>query len=81
VIPKRIAGATRLYGAPRGWNPETDGDCGGLWVRETQPGRFIESESAWEPTPEELAILNAGGSVILRVVGAQPPVMIYVAKP
>src|SRR6185312_6765932 len=30
--------------------------------------------SRWEPTPDELAILNAGGSVELWVMGQQPPV-------
>lgn len=36
--------------------------------------------SRWEPTPTELALLNAGGSVELWVMGAQPPVMLL-AKP
>ena len=31
-------------------------------------------ESAWEPTPDELALLNAGGTVVLRIIGWQPPV-------
>jgi hypothetical protein len=31
--------------------------------------------SRWEPTPDELEILNAGGSVELSIVGrAHPPV-------
>ena len=37
------------------------------------------SVSRWEPTPAELAILNAGGSVELWVMGQQPPVMLTVA--
>jgi len=35
--------------------------------------------SRWEPTPDELAKLNAGGSVELWVSGRQPPVWIGVA--
>lgn len=35
--------------------------------------------SRWEPTPAELATLNAGGSVELWCVGSQPPVGISVA--
>lgn len=35
-------------------------------------------DSAWEPTPAELEMLNAGGSVVLRVVGWQVPVALYV---
>ena len=35
--------------------------------------------SAWQPTAEELALLNAGEPIILRVYGtAHPPVMLSV---
>jgi hypothetical protein len=39
--------------------------------------------SRWEPTPDELALLNAGGAVELMVIGAvHPPVsIIAVAAP
>ncbi len=74
MIPKRISGATHYLGAPKGWKPETDGNCEHLAVR--FDGTI--SESAWEPTPAELAALNAGASVVLRVAGGQPPAMIYV---
>ena len=30
--------------------------------------------SRWERTPDELALLNAGGSVELQVLAGQPPV-------
>jgi hypothetical protein len=36
-------------------------------------GSFV---SRWEPSPAELAMLNAGGSVELWVLGHQPPVML-----
>jgi hypothetical protein len=52
--------------------------CGRLHVR-VLPGKVCES--AWEPTPDELAALHAGGSVILSVVGGQPPVMLSVQAP
>lgn len=73
MIPRRIAGATHNLGAPAGWDPARDGHCGVLPVRAVD-GTCL---SAWEPTPDELAILNAGGSVILQVVGSQPPVMLW----
>jgi hypothetical protein len=35
--------------------------------------------TAWQPTPDELARLNAGASVHLRVLGTvHPPVMVGV---
>ncbi len=77
MIPKRIAGANRYLGAPKGWEPETDGNCVHLAVR-------VEDNvwsSAWEPTPGELEILNRGGSIVLHVVGGQPPVMLAVEPP
>jgi hypothetical protein len=74
MIAQRIAGATHVYGAPKGWKPEEHGECGQLTVR--QSGDFVES--AWEPTPAELAMLKAGGHVVLSVFGGQPPVTLRV---
>jgi hypothetical protein len=74
MMPLRILGATNYLGAPPGWEPAEDGACAPLAVRHV--GNIYES--AWEPTPDELAALNAGGSVVLRVVGSQPPVALYV---
>ena len=74
MLPLRISGATHFLGAPKGWEPEKDGRCSHLAVR-----RVDEVwQSAWEPTPAELAVLNAGGSVILSIVGGQPPVALAV---
>jgi hypothetical protein len=79
MITKRIAGANAYPGAPKGWRPEKDGQCGHLAVRVTKNGDEIAwCESAWEPTPRELEMLNAGGQIILRVVGWQVPVALYV---
>ena len=73
MIAKRIAGATHRLGAPSNWT-EGDGKCHALSIRQ----RDGCCESAWEPTPAELEMLNAGGSVILRVRGGQLPVFLYV---
>lgn len=37
--------------------------------------------SVWEPTPEELAILNEGGAVHLTILGVSHPPVILTAKP
>lgn len=77
MIGVRIAGTTRVLGQAQGYL--------GLSIRDevlndsvtgpTTPGM----RSAWEPTPDELARLNAGAKVILTVVGtAHPPVTIEV---
>lgn len=75
MIPRRITNATHKLGAPQNWDAHQHGKCVDLWVRERSDGVF---ETAWEPTPAELATLNAGGSVVLRVAGGQPAVAIDV---
>lgn len=75
MIAVRIANATRELGPPRTWNERENGRCTRLVVRDV--GESIV-QSAWEPTPAELAALNAGGRVILSVWGGQPPVALNV---
>mgnify|MGYP000936494736 CR=1 FL=1 len=72
MLPLRIEGATVVMRAPKGMD-----DCRDLHVRVIE-GCYV---SRWEPTPDELAALNAGGSVELWVVGGQPPVALKVAEP
>lgn len=68
MIPLRIACADMVMTAP----PGQEGQVRDLHVK------FIDgaSVSRWEPTPEELELLNAGGSVELWIMGRQPPVML-----
>lgn len=83
MLPVRIEGATRYLGAPLGWEPETQGPCGHLAIRDIMdPDIGPEMMSAWQPTPDELDALNAGASVILFVTGsAHPPVALVVGEP
>lgn len=69
MIPLRIEGADIIMRAPLGMD-----NCRDLHVK------IIDgcSVSRWEPTPDELAELNAGGSVELWCVGGQPPVALMV---
>jgi hypothetical protein len=62
-----------IFGPPRDWVRERDGDCQHLPV--AVAGSLMTS--AWRPTPEQLAVLNAGGLVTLTVCGSvHPPVML-----
>lgn len=77
MIIKRITGATRVLGQSQGYL--------GLPVRDeiiVDKATLLQTPSmltAWEPTPDELARLNAGAPVLLRVLGSgHPPVMIEV---
>lgn len=81
MIPARIAGCTRVLGAPAGWTPEPSGPCCGLPIRDEMKGDQPCMISCWEPTPDEIAALNDGAKVMLRIVGAgHPPVMVYVGE-
>lgn len=83
MIPARIPRATRYLGAPDGWQPESDGDCAHLAIRDmTINGDVPSMQSLWEPTPQELDWLAKGGKVRLITVGvAHPPVMLLVDLP
>ncbi len=75
MIIQRIDGTTRVLGKSQGYL--------GLPIRDdVDPGSGQPCMlSSWEPTPEELEALNAGGKVTLRVLGSgHPPVMLYVEK-
>jgi hypothetical protein len=80
MLVDRVEGCTRVLGAPKGWTPETSGDCHGLPIRDEMNGDVPCMISAWEPTPAELAALNLGAKVMLRLVGTgHPPVALYVS--
>lgn len=66
MIPLAIEGADLIMKAP----PGKEGEVRDLHVRVID-GCCV---SRWEPTPDDLAILGAGGSVELWVMGHQPPV-------
>lgn len=78
----RISGATRYLGAPAGWDPATQGECGALAIRdvEYQPGENV-MVSAWLPTPDEVARIQAGQPVYLWIFGTgHPPVSLSVPE-
>jgi hypothetical protein len=72
-----IEGATRILGKSQGYL--------GLPLRDEAINCTVGGEdtpamvTAWLPTPDELARLNAGAAVHLRIIGTQhPPVMVDV---
>jgi hypothetical protein len=80
MIPRRIAGATRYLGAPKGWEPDGNGDCAHLAIQDaTLDGGAPIMVSAWEPTPAELKAMQEGAPVYLQIIGTDhPPVMLWV---
>jgi hypothetical protein len=71
MLPLRISNATRIMA-------ETQDEYHALSIRdEVVPDGSPCMTSVWEPTPAELAMLNAGGAVVLRILGRHfPPVML-----
>lgn len=79
MLPVRIEGATRILGAPAGWNPQSNGPCCGLAIKDEVVDAMPYMTSAWEPTPSDLQALTAGGRVMLRILGTgHPPVAMWI---
>jgi hypothetical protein len=67
-----------VLGAPVGWN-QGDLTCAALPITRAKFGDMEAVVSYWRPSAEELAVLNAGGSVELAILGRTiPPVMLSV---
>lgn len=73
--PIGISGANRTFGAPANWDADTHGVCASLEVRVNQ-GVY---QSAWKPSEDDLAVLRAGGHVVLSIVGSQPVIALETA--
>ena len=76
----RIEGATRVIGKSQGYL--------GLPLRDERINCTVNGEgtpamvTAWLPTPQELAALDAGAAVHVRILGTQhPPITLTVGKP
>ena len=54
--------------------------CEDLPARQEEVNGHLEVVSVWQPSQEELNILNAGGMICLSVIGGQPPVSIWAEK-
>ncbi len=68
--PLRIANATRVLA-------ETQDEYYALAIRDEEIEGVNHMTSVWEPTPEEVAHIKAGGAVRLTILGfGHPPVMI-----
>jgi len=69
-----IEGANRICGKSQGYK--------GLPVRDELVDGYNIMHTAWEPTPGELELLNAGGKVIVSLIGNNPqPINVIVAQP
>lgn len=70
MIPRKFAGATFRLGGLR------------IPTRvERQEGKVVRFVTSWEPTPDELATLAAGGSVKLVMLNTFPPVPVLSVEP
>lgn len=79
MIIAHIEGATRICGKAQGYL--------GLPLRDELISDTVNGEgtpamvTAWTPTPEELAALNSGASVHVRILGTTPPPMMVLVGP
>jgi hypothetical protein len=81
--PVRILGFTRelAKGQPEYLNLCIRDEAALIMGQAGVPVECNAMVSAWEPTPQQLAMLNAGGRVHLRILGVQhPPVSLWVEE-
>lgn len=75
MLPLRISNATRILA-------ETQDEYYALAILDEVVDGQPLMTSVWEPTPKELADLNAGGAVRLTILGTgHPPVMLTTQPP
>lgn len=67
-----------VLGAPVGWD-QGELACAAIPITRTQFNGMDAVVSYWRPSAEELAVLNAGGSIELAILGrTMPPVSLSV---
>lgn len=67
-----------VLGAPKGWD-QGELPCSALPITRIKVEGMAAVVSYWRPSENELAILAAGGSIALTVLGvSMPPVMLAV---
>lgn len=75
----RIENATRVVGKSQGFF--------GLPIRDELISERVLGDNvpcmvtAWEPNPAELALLNAGAKIHIKIIGTQPAPMIVEVGP
>jgi hypothetical protein len=70
----------RVLGAPVGWD-QSELPCSALAITDMIYEGVPHVVSFWLPTPEELAVLNAGGTVALWITGRTMPPVALAAEP
>jgi hypothetical protein len=75
MLPAIIENHTTCAGKPKDWDAAKSGHCGGLAVRVEQYDGLVWMVSAWRPSPDELAALNRGACINLRLSAPQHPVV------
>lgn len=76
--PTQHPSNTRVIGAPKGWDQASQ-PCQALAVTDQVVEGVPALVSFWQPTPDEVKVLAAGGTVALWVFGGgMPPVGIEV---
>lgn len=74
--PSDIEGETRRLGAPKDWQEEKDGSCGGLPIRDAvMPSGRPVMFSMWTTSSEERLLILAGHPVMFCIHGVSHPVV------
>jgi len=74
VTPVHFPGVTHIYKSPPDWDAAAHGRCDDLPVKRTEEFAI----SRWQPSYEELQLLNNGGAVEVAIAGGQPAIALAV---
>lgn len=72
MLVKMIAGVSRVCGKAQGYFGLPIRD---IIVNDSVNGHVHAMQTGWEPTPAEVETLNAGGVVLITILGSTPPPM------
>jgi hypothetical protein len=75
MLIKVISGATNFLNKPKNWDGKLNGHCVVLPIRKETINNMQFLVSAWEPTPDELDLLNRGAAIQLYIGGNSHPVV------
>lgn len=75
MIPGRIEGAESVLDPPENWEKDRAGECQRLPIRVTRHAGYIWQQSAWMPSPQEIAAIQRGAPVILSISAPVHPVV------
>lgn len=79
MVPVKFKDANTVFGRPAGL--PKDVECGQLHAKRTKGENYAQTESVFEMTEEELAIITKSKRIRIKVLGHAMPPIALMAEP